>query len=1003
MEFTNINVKSHYSLLNSTLSLKDIIKFAVDNDFKYVSICDENYLSCALELKIEATKNNLIPIIGLDFTLKKDDILIRIHAFATNYEGFKNLEKISSILVNKEDFYLEEAELDNHSFGLIYILDLLSSSIYQNYLLNEEIDKNDLAYIQNIFNDYYFYVENDEEFKQKYIELTSNHNILIAKSIHYLKAEDYDLYMMLNALRDGKQIDKNLLNQKGASFLQNYKQIKEIYSNDEIINTDKFLKLFDNYDLELNYTLPLYKNNNAEINEYLKKLSYRGLQKRLNNNITLEYQERLLYELNVVKKMGYSNYFLIVYDYVLFAKKNNILVGPGRGSSAGSLIAYCLGITDVDPIKNSLLFERFLNPERISLPDIDVDFQDDKRNEIIEYLKDKYGKNNIAHIITFGTFQAKNSIRDLGRVLDYPNYRIDLILRLIPDVLNVRLIELLKTSNQLQILLNANDDLKYLYNKAIGLEGINRHISTHAAGIIISDQNVENYAPIMSGLNDTLMVQYTMDYLENIGLYKMDILGLRNLSIISSILECLEQPLRLADINLSDKKTLDLVSMGQTLGIFQFESAGVIKVLKKMKVDSLDDMVATTALFRPGPMQYIDEYIDRKNNNKSFSFLHDDLKPILQSTYGIIVYQEQIMQICQIMAGFSLAKADIVRKGMAKKDKKILENIKNEFVEASIKRGYSQEVSQKVYDMILLFSDYGFNKAHAYSYGLLGYYMAYLKVNYPHAFYESVLSANTYNEKKLKQYFYEMKQLKLKITNPKINVSTSDYIYSENEFIMPLLAIKGMGQSNVESIINERTNNGEFKDYLDCIIRLVKCKINRKLIESLIYAGALDEFEYSRMSMIENIEKVLNYAQIALPHDNQVSLELDFIPKPKIIKYHDDNSIITKELDVLGLYVSKHPLDVYAKTYSDLTINNFTNKRQCLVYIDHIKEIRTKKGELMAFIQVSDQVDTKTLVVFPSVYQRYKARLSNKKAIVIKGKIDDKDQNNIIVNEMEIL
>ncbi len=1003
MEFTNINVKSHYSLLNSTLKVDDIINFALNNDFKYVSICDQHYFSCALELIVKAKENNLIPLLGLEIPLKKDDFSVKICAFALNYQGFKNLEKLSSLLVSKNEGYLKESEFITYQDGLIVIIDLLASSVYQNYLLNDEIQLSDLTLINNLFDNYYYFIENDHEFKDKYQAISNNSQCLIADSKHYLTKNDHDLYNMLNAIRDSKLIDKNLLKQKGNLFLNTYEQIKEKYSSDEIINTDKFLNQFNGYDLVFNYTLPLYKDNQNEINDYLKKLSYRGLQKRLNNEIDVVYQKRLLYELDVVKQMGYSNYFLIVYDYVLFAKKNNILVGPGRGSSAGSLIAYCLGITDVDPIKNDLIFERFLNPERISLPDIDVDFQDDKRNELIEYLKAKYHQDNIAHIITFGTFQAKNSIRDLARVLDYPNYRVDLILKLIPNILNVKLRPLLESSNQLQILLNANSDLDYLYHKAIALEDVNRHISTHAAGIIISNKKVIEYAPIINGINDTLMIQYSMDYIENIGLYKMDILGLRNLSIISNILERIDNPIKLSDIKINDQKTLSLISKGQTLGVFQFESAGVIKVLKKMKVDSIDDMVATTALFRPGPMQYIDEYIDRKNNNKPYSFIHEDLKSVLKNTYGIIVYQEQIMQICQIMAGFSLAKADIVRKGMAKKDEQLLLNIKNEFIDSALKRGYSLEIATKVYDIILLFSDYGFNKAHAYAYALLGYYLAYLKVNYPNAFYESVLSANTYNINKLKQYFFEMKQLKLKIKNPQINISTAEYIYYNNEFIMPLLAIKGVGEGNVVNIINERVKNGPYLDYLDCLIRLIKIKIGIKMIETLIYAGALDEFEYNRTTMIENLEKVLNYAQIAMPNDEQYSLELDFIPKPKIIKYQEENSVIAKELDVLGLYVSKHPLDVYESTYPDLNITNFSTNKQALVYIDHIKEIRTKKGELMSFIQVSDQVDTKTLVVFPSVYQKYKARLSNKKAVVIKGKIDEKDQNNIIVNEIEIL
>lgn len=1007
MQFTNINVKSHYSLLNSSLKINDIINFALNNDFKYVSLCDQNYFSGGLEFIFSAKKNNLIPIIGLEITLKKDDYLIKYCAFSINYLGYKNLEKLSSCALSNNELSINEEEFNKYNDGLVFVVDVLSSNIYQNYLLNDEIDNNDIKILNELFNNEYFYfIENDDDFKQLFIKASNNEKYIIASSKHYLHKEEHDLYLMLNAIKESRIVEKGLLNQSGNLYLKTYDEIKNEYKSNEIINTEKFLRLFNNYELKLDYTLPLYKKNEYEVNEYLKSLSYKGLLKRLHNNVSDIYKTRLIYELDVVRKMGYSNYFLIVYDYVLYAKKNDILVGPGRGSSAGSLIAYTLGITEVDPIKNSLLFERFLNPERLSLPDIDVDFQDDKRDEIIEYLKNKYGSENIGHIATFGTFQAKNTIRDLGRVLDYPNYQIEQILKLMPiedKRSKIRLESVLNNSNQLQILLNSNEDLKYIYHKAILLEDVNRHISTHAAGIIIANKELVNYAPIIKGINDTLMIQYSMDYIEEIGLYKMDILGLKNLSILSNILKRINDDVKLSEININDKKTLDLVSKGQTLGIFQFESDGVIKVLKKMKVDTIDDMVATTALFRPGPMKYIDEYISRKNNIKAFSYLHDDLKPILSSTYGIIVYQEQIMQICQVMAGFSLAKADIVRKGMAKKDKKLLEDIKIEFVNASLEKGYNIDVVNKVYEMILLFSDYGFNKAHAYSYALLGYYLAYLKVNYPIAFYESILSANTYNIQKLKQYFYEMKQLNLKISNPNINISNFDYVYENNEFIMPLLSIKGLGDSNTTNIINERILNKEYSDYINCVVRLIKAKIGIKIIESLIYSGAFDSFEYNRNTMIENLEKVVNYAQLISVDDKQYTLEIDFIPKPKIIKYKEEYDIIAKELEYLGLYVAKHPLDIYENKYDSLTINNFNVNKQALVYIDFIKEIRTKKGELMAFINASDQVDNISLVLFPIVYSRLKVLLSNKKAILVRGKLDEKDSNNIIVSEIEVL
>ncbi|MDH6603904.1 DNA polymerase-3 subunit alpha [Bacilli bacterium PM5-9] len=1001
MKITNLNVKSHYSLLSSTLKIDDIIQNALNNKYEYVALVDYSYFCGALEFIIKAKENNLFPIIGLEFDVSIDDSKQRIIGYAKNTKGFKNLEKISSLILLSDNKCLDYQEFIKYTDDLIIIVDLEHTTLYKNYLLNTEISLSDIDYLKNNFKIKYFYFnQNDTTFINN-IKNYSDLIEIIASKISYEKQEDASLQYLLECIDKQEEADSLKIKALGDQHLLSYDEILNKYNEEIILNTKDFIKQFEVIDLDFNYTLPLYKN---DVDEYIKKLSFKGLIKRLNtNDIPQSYLDRLKYELDVIVKMGYSNYFLVVYDYVLFARKNNILVGPGRGSSAGSLVAYCLGITNVDPIENKLLFERFLNPERISLPDIDVDFQDDKREDLISYLKDKYGYDNIAHIITFGTFQAKNSIRDLGRVLKIPNVRLDMILRLIPNVLNVRLSELILNSKELQVVLQANDDLNYVYKHAIKLEGINRHISTHAAGIIISDKSIVEYAPVLKGLNDTLMIQYNMDYLEKIGLYKMDILGLKNLSILSDILNDLEKPLNLLDIPLNDQKTLNLMSSGNTLGIFQFESAGVIKVLKKMKIDTINDMVATTALFRPGPMQYINEYIARKNNEKSFDYLHPDLEDILKETYGIIVYQEQIMQICQKMAGFSLAKADIVRKGMAKKDEKLLQEIKDDFITNSIKNGYTKEIANKVYDMILLFSNYGFNKAHAYSYALLGYYLAYLKANYPKVFFKNILSANVYNVSKLKAYLYEMKQYKLNIKEPNINKSNIEFYVEDNDFVLPLIAIKGLGENNANAIIEERNSNGSFDNFMDTIIRLNKIKINKNIIENLIYAGAMDCFEYNRKTMIENLDKIERYIDINKVNDDQIMLDLVGVPKPTIVKYVEDSHALNKELELLGLYLSNHPLDKYINKYPNAILENITDENSALVIVDTIKEIRTKKGELMAFIGVSDLIESKTLVVFPRTYQKYKSKVQVKDIILIRGKVDEKDNSNIILKALQIL
>lgn len=1003
----NLNVKTIYSVLNSTIKIDDLIEYSLSNKMKYVSICDIGYLSGAIELIVKANRVGLQSIIGLDININHNGRQYHCLLYALNNIGFKNLEKISSIyLLN--DNYIEFDSLKDIKNDIIFVFDILKTTIYELFLLEEDA-LSSLNHLKSLFNEFYYYFVNDfdEEFKAF---LINNYDInnqyqIAANPTHYQDAQHYKLYYLLRCLALDKSFDDMLYNQQGDSYLLNESQLSSKYNNKVYDNTKLLLENFKPYTIQEQITLPSYLDTIEKTNEYLNKLCLRGLKRRLNSkeyNVD-KYINRLKFELNVVIKMGYSSYFLVVYDYVLYAKKHNIIVGPGRGSSAGSLIAYCLGITDVDPIKNNLIFERFLNPERISLPDIDVDFQDNRREEVIEYLKFKYGAANIAHIITFGTFQAKNSIRDLGKVLNIPVYKIDMILRLIPVVNNVKLSSLIKESGQLQLLLNTNTDLSELYHLAVKAEGIIRHISTHAAGIIITSTDIMNYAPVTKGINDTLMIQYSMDYLEKIGLYKMDILGLKNLGIISDIIDDIDVDFKISDIPLNDPKTLDMMSLGETLGVFQFESSGVIKILQKMKVDDINDLVATTALFRPGPMQFIDEYISRKNKSKSFTYIHESLKDILEPTYGIIVFQEQIMQICQIMAGFSYGKADIVRKGMAKKDETVLMEIKGDFITSSVNNGYSNDVATKVFDMILLFSNYGFNKAHAYSYALLGYYLAYLKANYSNAFFKSVLSANIYSINKIKQYSYEMHRYGLKIVNPNINYSRLNFVNVDNTFIMPFLSIKGIGDVAASQIINERDINGDYKNYLDCLVRLTNVKITETTFKKLIYSGCFDSFEYNRKTMIENLQTVLRYISINTRYDKFESLQLGLVSRPRITRYVEDFDIYKNELELIGLYLSKNPLDEFIDDFFDMNLSNFTSNKKALVAIENIKQIRTKKGLLMAFVTVSDYVINKTLVVFPDVYIKYHDVLKRDSIILVSGNYDVKDSNNIIVKKVEIL
>ncbi|WP_423362878.1 DNA polymerase III subunit alpha [Mycoplasma sp. P36-A1] len=1005
----NLNVKSHYTNKNSLLKPIDIINFSKNNNSKYAAICDLNYFGGALEFIKIAQKNNIIPILGLEFEIKDQYSSYTTIAYAKNIQGYKTLQKISSILYENNKKYLELDSLKDNQENLFIVIDILKSKIYQDYLLENDNYQDTLNFYKENFNQFYYYVDNyyfDEEFiKQFRIDYNYEKEIL-ANPVRYYQPEDEATLKILQAIDNQTKLDSKIDSLKGNQYLKDEKQLKENKDAQTINNTQTFIMQFSDIILPQIDTLPMFKSTTKEINDYLTSLSIYGLKKRLKTDIIPNnYLNRLKYELSIIIKMNYSNYFLVVYDYVLFAKSNNILVGPGRGSSAGSLVAYTLGITNVDPIINNLIFERFLNPERISLPDIDVDFQTNKREEVIQYLISKYGYEHVAHIVTFGTFQAKNSLSDVAKVMQLPDYKVNNLKKLIPDVAKVRLIELLKTEKAINYMLDQDEKLNFVYHQAIKLENIIRHMSTHAAGILLTKEKLIEYVPTIKIQEQPLLEQYDMTYLEDIGLNKMDILGLETLDVLSGILDDIEEKIDLNKIPLNDKKTLDLMSSGKTLGIFQFESDGVINVLKRMKIDSINDMVATTALFRPGPMKYIDNYIARKNNLEKVDYIVDDLKPILQETYGIIVYQEQIMQITQVMAGFSLAKADIVRKGMAKKQIKVLENIKTDFIQNATLKGYSHEVATKVFAMILQFSDYGFNKAHAYSYALLGYYLAYLKANYPKEFFNNVLYSNINKVDKIKKYAFEMKDYDLKLKTPDINLSTLKFNNIDNYFVLPFTSIAGIGQAAAKSIIEIREqNNNHFSSYIDAVAKLKMAHINESTIKNLIYAGAFDGFSYNRKTMIENLTKVQNYIEINNLDSNQTILPLNVVAPPKIVPYQETEEVLNHEYELLKLYLKNNPLDKYLKDNPQLILDNIKDNKQAIAIVDSIKEIKTKKNlQLMAFVRVSDQYVSKTLIIFPKTYIRIKPILNVKNVILIIGKEDEKEVDNIIVDNIKVL
>ena len=735
--------------------------------------------------------------------------------------------------------------------------------------------------------------------------------------------------------------------------------------------------------------------------KFLVNLSRKGLSKRLEGKITKPYLERLNYELDIILKMHFEDYFLVVYDYIKYAKQNGILVGPGRGSAAGSLVSYCLGITDVDPLKYNLLFERFLNPERITMPDIDTDFPDNKRDQVIEYVRDKYGDKNVASIITFGTLGGRASVRDVGRVLNISTKYLDLICKKIPFKGTLKALK--HQDREINVLIENDDKLKLLYNIVELIEGNKRHTSIHAAGIVISYESLDEILPLKSG-DELNLTEYTMDYLEELGLIKMDFLGIRNLSIIDNIItsvyETLGEKLDFNNIPFDDPKVMELFAKGETTGIFQFESEGMKRFLKDLKPRNFEDLCAAIALFRPGPANNIPSFIRRKEGREEITYIDETLKDILKETNGIIVYQEQIMLIAREYAGYTLAEADILRRAMSKKKYDVLKMEEDRFISKALEKGRDEETAKKLFDLILAFAGYGFNKSHSVSYSIVAYKMAYLKCYYPKHFYASLLSGVVGSEEKTKEYLREVKKLGIKFLPPDINKSLDkEYTISNDKIVFPLSAIRNVGGVISNFIVKQRTE--PYKDIYDFLKRTIEKTNNRKVLESLIYAHAFDSF-YNINTLISNLDNILNYVELSK------DIEEDLLLKPTINEKEELplEDILEKEKQVFGFYLTSHKTEKYKLNSPDITdiydIKEKLNKRVVvIVSVEKIKEIITKKNETMCFLTSSDNTGTTVLIVFPDLYKQINNFKKNE-ILKVHGKIEKRfDEYQIICNEIE--
>lgn len=923
MNYTPLWIKTDYSILSSLIKIDDLISTLKKFNIKSAAICDDN-LYGAMEFYTKCIKNDIKPIIGLEVNLDYTILL-----YAKNYKGYQNLCNINT-LINEKKFSFDEL--------IKYINDLVLILPYKYK------DKKDIyiPYTKDLFIGY-----NNEDEEKK----INGNKVYLNKTLT-LKKEDSKYLKYLYKIKDQEYTEG-----EDVSFIE---QVDVLSSK-----TTNYVSALCNLTiLKKNDLLPIY-NNDLEFNKekYLTDLCITGLKKRFNGNVSLEYAERLKYELSIISKLNFCNYFLVVWDYVKYAKKNGIMVGPGRGSAASSLVSYSLGITDIDPLKYNLLFERFLNPNRVTMPDIDIDFDAEKRDEVIKYVEEKYGKKHVSGIITFSNLLAKQVIRDVARIFNVSGFKIDNLLKNFDDKKDLSY--QLENINVKRIL-NDDEILKKIYDIALHLEGLKRHISKHAAGVIISNKELSNYIPLYLDSDGSYICGYTMNYIEDLGLLKMDFLGLKNLTIIDKVIK--NTNIKFSDIPLDDKKTYELFANGNLDGIFQFESQGMKKFIMELKPSNIYDLIDAVALFRPGPMENIDTYVKRHHKKEKITYINEDLKEILSSTYGIIIYQEQIMQIARKMAGFSYAKADELRRAMSKKKEDLLLSYKEDFIIGGINKGYDKETLNKVYNLILKFANYGFNKAHSVSYAIIGYKIAYLKVHYPLYFETEILNNIIGVSNKTKQIIDECKRLDVSIKLPNINLSTDKYMILNNELLFPLSVVRSIGVLTSREIVNERNLNGNFTSYLDFVRRCYK--LGRDVLRNLILSGALDIFNKTRRTLIENLNEAINYAELCY------NLDENLVLKPEIEDYEEysKDELTKQEIALFGFYISNHPTSKYITSNSitsNLLDKYFDKMIEMVLYIERKKEIDTKINEKMMFLNASDSYGTVELVMFPKTYNKF--------------------------------
>ena len=1058
MNFAHLHVHTEYSLLDGSNKINEYVARVKELGMNSAAITDHGVMFGCIDFYRAAKAAGIKPILGCEVYVapgsrfdreigQAEDRYYHLVLLAENNHGYENLMKIVSKAFVDGFYYKPRVDMDllqEYHEGIIALSACLAGEVAKNITrgMYEEAKSAALRY-EKIFGKGNFFLElqdhgipQQQRVNQQLLRMSQETGIALVATndVHYTYDTDAEAHDILLCVQTRKLLsDENRMRYEGGQYyVKSPEEMAELfpYIPEALENTQK---IADRCEVEIEFgvtKLPKFDVPAPYTSwEYLNKLCYDGLKERYSGDLT-ELEKRLEYELGVIKTMGYVDYFLIVWDFIRFARDHDIMVGPGRGSAAGSLVSYTLGITKLDPIKYNLLFERFLNPERVSMPDIDVDFCFERRQEVIDYVVEKYGKDRVVQIVTFGTMAARGVIRDVGRVMDLPYAQCDAIAKMIPEELNITIDKALKMNPELKNLYTTDETVKKLIDMSRRLEGLPRHTSMHAAGVVISQKSVDEYVPLARASDGSIVTQFTMTTLEELGLLKMDFLGLRTLTVIQKAVKLIEKnkgiSLDMDHVDYNDKAVYDMLGAGKTEGVFQLESAGMTSFMKELKPESLEDVIAGISLYRPGPMDFIPQYIEGKNNPDSIHFLCPQLEPILSATYGCIVYQEQVMQIVRSLGGYTLGRSDLVRRAMSKKKAAVMEKERQNFVYGNeeegvpgcVNRGISEEIANKIYEQMMDFAKYAFNKSHAAAYAVVAYQTAYLKCHFPVEFMAALMTSVIDNPPKVADYILSCRRMGIAILPPDINKGDSTFSVDGGGIRYGLSAIKSIGKPVIESIVAERNQRGDFTSLRDFIERMTGKDVNKKAIENFIKAGAFDELPGNRR------QKMMVYAQIldAIVQEKknmmagQMSL-FDFVSEEEKTAYeihmpdveeYPKEAKLAFEKEVLGIYISGHPLEEYEtcwrKNISAVTTDFMPDEEsgqpkvrdgQQVIVGGMITEKTikyTKTNKVMAFLTLEDLLGTVEIVVFPRDYEKNVRLMEIDEKVFIKGRVSVEEE-----------